>query len=300
MRWKKSGKVFAPAGEHEWMLTHAANPFAIPLSHEMTRVYFNSRDASNRASICSLDMRLKPEPTVVRVASEPVLVPGEAGLFDDSGVSLGCVVCAGNRLFLYYVGWNLSVTVPWRNSIGLAIAEAGSNEFHKYSRAPIVDRNEADPFSMSYPSVIREGDEWRMYYGSNLDWGKNGSMRHVIKYATSVDGISWQRDGRIAIDLQGDDECAVSRPSVLKGEGLYQMWYSRRGQTYRIGYAESVDGVEWTRRDDAVGIDVSKSGWDSEMIEYAHVFDHAGERYMLYNGNGYGRTGFGLAVADHG
>ncbi len=32
------------------------------------------------------------------------------------------------------------------------------------------------------------------------------------------------------------------------------------------------------------------------MIEYAHVFDHAGTRYMLYNGNGYGKTGVGLAT----
>jgi predicted GH43/DUF377 family glycosyl hydrolase len=76
------------------------------------------------------------------------------------------------------------------------------------------------------------------------------------------------------------------------------MWYSYRGRSYRIGYAESDNGIEWVRKDEEVGIDVSESGWDSEMIEYPYIFDHEGQRYMLYNGNGYGRTGIGLAVLE--
>jgi len=74
------------------------------------------------------------------------------------------------------------------------------------------------------------------------------------------------------------------------------MWYACRGESYRIGYAESADGLNWTRLDHAVGIARSESGWDCEMIEYPFVFDHGGQRYMLYNGNGYGKSGFGLAV----
>ena len=76
------------------------------------------------------------------------------------------------------------------------------------------------------------------------------------------------------------------------------MWYCSRGESYRIGYAESDDGIHWIRKDQDVGIDVSDSGWDSEMIEYPFVFDHEGDRYMLYNGNGYGKTGIGLAVLE--
>jgi len=43
-------------------------------------------------------------------------------------------------------------------------------------------------------------------------------------------------------------------------------------------------------------LSVSESGWDSQMVEYPFVFDHAGARYMLYSGNTFGQTGFGLAV----
>jgi hypothetical protein len=78
----------------------------------------------------------------------------------------------------------------------------------------------------------------------------------------------------------------------------WRMWYSFRGQAYRIGYAESDDGRRWRRQDHLAGLDVAASGWDSEMIEYPFVFDHDGQRFMLYNGNAYGGSGFGLAVQE--
>ena len=120
-----------------------------------------------------------------------------------------------------------------------------------------------------------------------------------IKYAESRDGINWQREGLVAIGFADDQEYAISRPSVIRDNDLWKMWYSFRGQSYRIGYAESADGRQWRRLDTQVGIDVSTTGWDAEMIEYPFVFDHQGQRYMLYNGNGYGKTGFGLAVLAH-
>jgi len=82
------------------------------------------------------------------------------------------------------------------------------------------------------------------------------------------------------------------------------MWFSSRGtedfSTYRIRYSESEDGINWIRKDEEIVIDVSESGWDSEMICYPFIFDHKGERYMLYNGNNYGQSGFGLAVLQSG
>ena len=90
----------------------------------------------------------------------------------------------------------------------------------------------------------------------------------------------------------------MSKPCVIRDDAFYRMWFSCRGDTYRIGYAESEDGVSWERMDERAGIDVSSSGWDSESIEYPCVFDHKGRRFMLYNGNNYGLTGFGLAILD--
>ena len=77
------------------------------------------------------------------------------------------------------------------------------------------------------------------------------------------------------------------------------MWYSiRKRKGYGLGYAESADGVYWVRKDEAAGIACSDGGWDSEMICYTAVVPADGRWLMFYNGNGYGQTGVGVAVAD--
>jgi len=297
MQWQKLGLVFCPADNYEWMVSHAANPIAKHLEEDVFRIYFSSRDQENRSSIGFVEIDIKHPDQILRLCDKPVIHHGEQGGFDDGGTSMGCLISEDNTEYLYYLGWNLGVTVPWRNSIGLAIRNSSEPNFTKYSKAPILDRNEIDPYSLSYPWVRREETIWKMWYGSNLKWGSQQTdMAYVIKYAESDDGINWVRKGIICIDFKSQDEYAISRPCVLKDGELYKMWYSYRGTSYRIGYAESKDGIHWTRMDEPVGIDVSESGWDSEMIEYPQVFDHQGRRYMLYNGNGYGRTGFGLAV----
>jgi len=299
MKWTKRGLLFCPDRNFPWMQTHAAGPFAEPIEGNRFRIYFGCRDAHQRTHIGTVEMDLERPGEVMDVSSEPVVAPGEPGLFDDSGTSMGCLVRDGDTRYLYYLGWNLGVTVPWRNTIGVAISRNGE-PFRKHSRAPLLDRSDMDPFSISYPWVMRDQGRWRMWYGSNLSWGaKPESMAHVIKEARGDDALRWTRTGDVSIAANSAAEYAISKPCVVKDEGgLYRMWYSHRGDRYRIGYAESRDGTRWTRRDEAVGIGVSPSGWDSESVQYAHVFRHRGRLHMLYNGNDYGKTGIGLAVCE--
>lgn len=299
MKWTKLGLVFCPNNNHAWMRTHAANPVAEHIDGDTYRIYFSCRDRDNRSSIGWVEIDLGKPTQVLRVSDQPVLSPGPVGTFDDSGASMGWLLRVSQRRYLYYLGWNLSVTVPWRNSIGLAISDTLDGDYIKYSMAPIMDRDAVDPFSISYPCVLREGGNWRMWYGSNLNWGPNQrDMAHVIKHAESGDGIHWCRDGRIALNFKSAEEYAISRACVLRMKVGYRMWYSFRGASYRIGYAESPDGLKWERLDARAGISVSDSGWDRESVEYPFVFEHRGQKYMLYNGNGYGRTGFGIAVLE--
>lgn len=298
MSWRKIGKVYVPDGRYEWGRTHAANPVAEDRGDGIVRIYFGTRDERNRTHVSWVEIQLDGERfSVVRVAEEPVLAPGPLGGFDDSGVSVGCVIPQGERLLLYYLGWNLGVTVPWRNSIGLAVRTGPDGPFVRHSPAPILDRAAVDPFTLSYPCVVWEGGRWQMWYGSNLRWGRHESdMDHVIKYAWSDDGISWHRDGTIAIDLQ-PGEIAVCRPWVVRECDGWRMWFCYRGDAYRLGTATSTDAVSWKRSPEA-GLDVSHDGWDSEMIGYPSAFAHGGRRYLLYNGNRYGQTGFGMAIEE--
>ena len=137
-----------------------------------------------------------------------------------------------------------------------------------------------------------------MWYVSGTGWENGAEPRHRyhLKYAESEDGVEWRRDGTVCIDYRDEGEYAIARPCVLRDGDRYRMWFCARGDAYRLGYAESADGIEWERSDEEAGIEPSDSGWDSEMVEYPWVFDHDGRCHMLYNGNGYGATGIGHAV----
>lgn len=303
MRWRKLGHLYTPDGSLPWARTHAAVPTVELLDERLARVYVASRDEQNRSCVTWVDVALNGIPRVVAQAKCPVLTPGDLGMFDDSGAMPTWLVSVDGEVLLYYIGWNLGVTVPFRNAVGLARKERDGS-FTRVSPAPILDRSHIDPLFTASVCVLPENPR-RMYYLSCLRWERlDGELRHHyhLRYAQSTDGVTWQRDGRVAIDFAYDTEYAISRPSVLRDGTQYRMWFSSRARpnaaTYRIGYAESADGLTWHRRDESAGIDVSSTGWDSEMICYPCVFDAGGARYMLYNGNGYGRSGFGIAVAE--
>jgi len=300
MKWIKKGLIFRPDGTTPWMATHAAVPFADRIDGDIFRVYFCARDRSNRAQVGYFEIDITRPEEIIYVHDTPVIGLGPLGAFDDNGAIGSWLVNVNGRKYYYYSGMMLGITVPFYFYLGLAISEDGGRTFHKFSHSPILDRNAVDPYLTGHACVLRENSIWKMWYVSGQRWEVEDSKpKHYyhVKYAESTDGLNWDRRGAVCIDFQSEDEYAIGRPCVIKENGLYRMWYSYRGQSYRIGYAESANGLNWQRKDDQVGIDVSDAGWDSEMIEYAHVFAHKGEQYMLYNGDGYGKTGVGLAIS---
>jgi predicted GH43/DUF377 family glycosyl hydrolase len=273
-------------------------PFAESLG-DCHRVYFAGRDTKNRSHIGYFDIKLGKTSRILQVCESALVAPGPAGTFDDSGCNTPWVVNHSGKKYLYYTGWSLGVTVPFYLFVGLAISDDGGQTFDKVSQTPILDRNEIDPYLAASSCVIIDKGIWKMWYVSGTRWEiVNGRARYCshIKYSTSSDGIHWNRNGRVCIDHRYPAEHIIGRPCVLKKNGIYEMWYSCRGENYRVGYATSNDGLTWQRKDEEAGIGVSEKGWDSEMICYPYVFEHSGTMYMLYNGNGYGKTGIGLAT----
>jgi hypothetical protein len=297
--WIKKGLVFVPQRQAPWVGTHAALPACVDLG-ECQRVYFSSRDDRGRSHIGYIDISSDDPREVVNISSTAVVGPGLVGTFDDAGVTSSCVVRHDRRLLLFYTGWSLGVSVPFYLSIGVAVSDDEGRTFHKVARAPLFDRIEVDPYLNASPWVIVARGLWRMWYVSGTEWTEKKERlqhRYHIKYAESRDGIMWDRQGIVCIDYATPDEYAFSRPCVIyDGARLYRMWYSYRGDRYRIGYAESPDGIAWKRKDAESGIAPSRRGWDSEMVAYPCVIRHRDLYHMFYNGNGYGRTGFGLAT----
>jgi hypothetical protein len=305
MTWLKIGQIFSTDKNFDWMWSHSANPVPYILNEEkgIVRVFFTCRNKINESHIGFVDIDFYNDFKILNLSEQPIISPGKLGQFDDNGTAMGYLILKENRFYLFYLGWNLRVSVPWLNTIGLAISDSIDGEFKKISLAPIMDRSNEDPFSISYPSILLDDGKYKMWYGSNLSWGKyQNEMQHVIKYAESEDLILWKRTNEIHIGLQNKNEYALSKPWVMKDGDLFKMWYSYRANgnisNYRIGYAESSDSKQWIRKDNEACIDVSPGGWDCEMICYPSVFKLKAKTYMLFNGNGYGKTGFGLAILE--
>lgn len=306
MNWQKKGQIYKSKGKFEWDRTHAQAASAIKLNNNRIRIYFSTRDKKNRSRPTFIDVSSNNLKKVVYIHDEPILELGCAGSFDDSGIMPTWVLRNKDEIWLYYIGWNVRNTVPYHNSIGLAYSEDGIN-FEKKFEGPIIHRNNLEPYFTSTPCVLKEDNRWTCWYLSCTNWEEiNGRLEpfYHIKYAHSSDGINWKQNGNIAIDYKDKYEGGISRPTVILDNGIYKMWYSYRKKTnyrknknfsYRIGYAESKDGVSWIRKDELAGIDVSNSGWDSEMIEYPYVFKHNEKLIMIYNGNKFGKSGFGYA-----
>ena len=300
MKWKKIGNIIRPDNiKRDWMVTHAMDPTVDFVSGDIYRVYFCGRNNENQSLIGYAELDITNPYEIIKTPIKPVLGLGELGAFDDNGVTASWIVNHDNKKYLYYIGWKPRSTTRFSLMTGLAISEDGGETFYRYSRAPILNLTDHEPFSiLTAPCVLKQEKIWKMWYVSCVDWLHADLPRYNIKYAESNDGITWRQDGVVCIDFISERETALARPCVLFEDNIYKMWYSFKDPEigYRMGYAESRDGIQWKRLDSQVGIEVSDSGWDSEMIQYPYVFDHKGHKYMFYNGNGYGANGAGLAV----
>jgi hypothetical protein len=311
MKWQKKGFIFVPNRTYDWMVSHGQIPLADRMDNEFLRIYFGTRDKFNRTVTAYVEVQADDPQKIFYIHDKPVLGLGKLGSFDDSGAMPSWIVNYNGTKYLYYTGWNVSTTVPYRLSIGLAVSNDNGRTFSRMYEGPIMDRNCMEPYWCAQPCVILENGSWRMWYLSCTKWEVvNGRAEpfYLVKYAESSDGVLWRSSGQICL---GYDEFtnAIGRPCVFIEDGMYRMLYSYRSakdyrsdprQSYRLGYAESVDGINWVRKDNEVGIERSKNGWDSEMIEYCHVYEHKGKKHMVYNGNGFGRSGFGYAVLEEG
>jgi hypothetical protein len=306
MKWRKLGRVFVADKHSPWLHSHATLPIGRPLGEYRYRIYFNPRDTRGRSNVSWLDIDIRDPTKILRISERPLIEYGAPGCFDDNGAMASWIVEHDGQELLYYQGWNLGVTVPFRAAIGLAVRPVGEpdHSFERISVGPILDRCIEEPVSVGAPAVLEEAGKWRMWYQSGYPW-RSGPDRPLplydIRYAESNDGIRWVLSGQQAITFEHAGEVAMTRFCPLReADGRYSAWYAYRGDEwgYYIGYAASPDGIGWARSDGIVGIACDQDSWEAPMISYPFVFDTEQGRFMLYNAGRYGTAGFGIAVLD--
>ena len=304
MAWKKLGRIFDPS-KHPWIASHAQVPTVLVLKDKI-RVLYAARDEEGKSYPCFFDTEKKDPTKIIYTHKEAILTRGKPGTFDEDGVMPGFIFLENERTLLYYSGWNAKISTPYHNSTGLAESFDDGFSFQRVYEGPVMDRTPTEPYLAVTPSILYENGMYKCWYISGIRWDwveTKYEPVYGIKYATSVDGITWNRHPELCIAQKHFQE-AFSHPTVIRNTNGYHMWYCFRDSTdyrggkgsYRIGYADSEDGVNWNRKDEKAGITTSENGWDAEMICYPYVVTINNKRYMYYNGNHFGKTGIGLAV----
>jgi hypothetical protein len=303
MRWKKLGHVYTANGDAAWAKSHAYLPTPILLDRDRIRVFVALLDAKNVGRPGYVDVAADDPRRVLDVSREPLLDLGRLGTFDENGVNPLSLVDRDGVLYLYYLGWQRGVSVRYYLFTGLAVSRDGGSTFQRVSEAPVLDRSNGELFIRSGTFVTCEDGLWKLWYAAGNRWidvqGKQ-TPTYDLRYLESSDPARWGPVGAVCLEPAAPDEYGFGRPFVRRTADGYQMWLSVRTQSkgYRLGFAESADGRAWKRRGEIAGLDVSPEGWDSEMVCFPALIDVGGTTYLFYNGNGYGQTGFGVAVRE--
>ena len=318
MRWRKLGKIFDPT-QHKLpndCVQFAQSPQALVFD-DFVRIYFSTRSVDKKngkylSHIAFVEMQ-KNLHDLIRVSDHTVIPLGGLGCFDEHGIFPMNVVRHGDAVYGYTCGWSRRVSVSVDTAIGLAISRDDGLTFQRIGDGPVLAASLHEPCLVGDGFVKTIGGAFHMWYIFGTGWKKFSADAapdrvYKIAHAVSDDGVQWiKEEGRQIIpDRIGPDE-SQALPTVIGIDGRYHMFFcyrqsfdfrKNRDRGYRIGHAWSDDLATWRRDDDHPGLDFTPGDWDSDMLCYPHAFECDGKPYLLYNGNDFGRYGFGLAVLE--
>jgi hypothetical protein len=316
MKWRKLGRIFDPTSHKlaNNCFEFAQSPQTL-IFDDFVRVYFSTRvrDKNGKylshVSFVDFDQTFK---RIINISKETVIELGELGCFDEHGIFPINVLRDKDQVLAFTSGWNRKVSVSVDASIGLAISVDNGLTFKKVGTGPVLTASLFEPFLVGDGFVIKQQEKYHMWYVYGSKWITDATEAepqrvYKIAHATSIDKISWKRDGKqIIADKLNENECQAL-PSVLHFGNIYHMVFcyreaigfrKNRDRGYRIGYASSTDLINWVREDEKISLEMSDGEWDSDMMCYPHIFEYKGNVYLLYNGNEFGRFGFGLAILE--
>jgi len=311
IKWKKKGLIFCPSGEFEWSQEYAQVPTPIELDN-CIRIFYTSRPKPINGMYIShvsyIDVNKQNPKEILYVHTEPVLELGGIGDFDEFGIHPCTLVKIGKLIYFYYQGWERGYSVPYKTSLGLAISNDNAKTFIKSSQEPLFSRTTNEPYLENGFFILKENEDFYMWYSSCSEWiESHGKLEPIynIVYAHSQDGIHWQRNGKRCFEVVYEKE-ANGRPTVTKIGNIYCMWFCyrnvlnfRQGSgAYKIGFAYSENLLDWKRNDNLSGFITSENTWDSEMQAYPYIIEVQDKIFLFYNGNQFGKYGFGYAELE--
>lgn len=194
----------------------------------------------------------------------------------------------------------------WRTHYSIAMIESEDGLHWSEPVLVIKPRPETGwEDDINRPAVVYKDGKYQMWYsgqtsGTSLSsdtWTEvymeasmNDKGTSYIGYATSDDGVHWQRyDKPVIMPDEPWEIQSLMCPTVLwdEEERIYKLWYSG-GEWFEpnsIGYATSEDGVSWTKhKQNPVFTADAANIWERARVAGAHVIKDEGWYYMFYIG----------------
>lgn len=320
MKFKKIGQIFNTNDLPDGIGTteFAQSPQSLVIEDKL-RVYFSTRTRDEKGEYLShitfvdFDSKFK----IIGYSSEEVIAKGKLGCYDEHGIFPFHPFRLNDRLYALLTGWNRRVSVPVDTGIGLGVSVDNGQTFTRYGDGPVLAQGIQEPFLVGDGFIVQRDDLHYMFYIFGVRWLAETDKEPVsrvykIGYATSNDLLNWRTNNGLQIigDALNENECQAL-PTVIYHNEIYHMVFCFREAIdfrknerngYRLGYAYSKDLLHWERNDDMLNIkiELDKNNWDSKMLCYPHLFRFNDKVYLLYNGNEFGKYGFGLAELING
>jgi len=318
MHWINKRKLFDPA---EFVLANGCREFAQSpqtlVFDNFVRIYFSTRKRDEKTqkylsyiAFVDFDKNLK---NIINSSQTEVIPLGGLGTFDEHGIFPINLIRDKDKVLAYTCGWSRRVSVSVETSIGLAVSDDEGLSFTKYGNGPIVTSSLHEPVLVGDAFVQKYENLFHMWYIYGTKWinatdSEPEARVYKIAHATSFDGIHWEKEEGVQIidDKLNSDECQAL-PTVVKIGTRYHMYFCYREATdfrnnpkrgYQLGYAYSDDLKKWNRDDELGKVHTNEGEWDSDMMCYPHLFECDSKVFLLYNGNEFGKFGFGVVELD--
>lgn len=294
--WVRLAWIDHPSGKGEWCSSHLSLPFAIPIDGRTFKIFFSSRDSDQRSHIGSFDLDIASQKVSVNTfCSLPLLSPGMIGSFDEHGVSGSYYSLSRHQLTIWNFGWKRLSGKAWINSIGIAKVPLGLNQTNVVNNLAFAS-NSNDTHGLAYPYITKINSKEMFFYASFDQYGipsENEPYSFTAKSAEILKDFELSSPTRMINHMAGMS--AQSRPCIIQDGNMYRAWVSVKGTEYEICSMVSTDGINWTWDDSGNNLQAKGLGNEKEQVCYSHVVEHGRERFMFYNGDGFGMTGIGIA-----
>jgi len=290
------------------------NPFVVR-HDDQYMLFYSGAEKSGRQRICLAQAPMDRLDEWTRLG--PIVDVGGPGAFDENWCVLPCVHRFGNRWHLYYTGnGKVGKGLQSFRGIGLAVSD-DLLTWKKWSEEPVLRGNGFERWPENHGIAgggslieIPQSDGhtvYRMYYTLAVGHPDKSLLVDQAKYsvvADSRDGIDWG-DRRVVLEPRQDAEyenAATIGLTVWKEGEHWRALYAGIGTqfgAYSICEAESTDGLNWFRGKpgENLALPPQGTGWESKMTTYPHLVEEPDQLRLFYCGNGYGRTGIGMATA---